>query len=223
MGTRAGKRNQRMNRRLIVVRPVCELQGRTQRMWSVLDPVLNKIEKEGTEIVLAEKVSQLDDITLGGERVLFAICLNDAGINMEYYRLLEGFRKHPGCMKGSVGGIIVDGSSELYTKALARRMAFSANNAGCTFPGKPLVEATGSLGNFHVLSKIRGVEPIEVYSQQTEALVRKILGFEIPSEESEKDIQHSASLGQGQTRSGGKSGYHRNISERRSCYGLYRL
>lgn len=65
MGTRAGKRNQRMNRRLIVVRPVCELQGRTQRMWSVLDPVLNKIEKEGTEIVLAEKVSQLDDITLG--------------------------------------------------------------------------------------------------------------------------------------------------------------
>lgn len=183
MGTRTGKRNQRMNRRLIVVRPVCELQGRTQRMWSVLDPVLSKIEKEGTEVVIAEKVSQLDDITLGGERILFAICLNDAGINMEYYRLLEGFRKHPDCLKGSVGGIIVDGSSELYTKALARRLAFSANNAGCTFPGKPLVEATGSLGNFHVLSKIRGVEPIEVYSQQTEALVRKILGFEIPSED----------------------------------------
>ena len=169
-----------MNRRLIVIRPVCELQGRTQRMWSVLDPILDRIEEEGTEIVLAEKITQLDDITLSGEKVLFAVCLNDAGINMEYYRLLEGFRKHPDCLEGSVGGIIVDGSSELYTKALARRLAFSANNAGCTFPGRPLVEATGSLGNFHVLSGVRGVEPIEVYRQQVETLVRRLLDFEIP-------------------------------------------
>ena len=145
-----------MNRRLIVIRPVCELQGRTQRMWSVLDPILDRIEEEGTEIVLAEKITQLDDITLSGEKVLFAVCLNDAGINMEYYRLLEGL------------------------KALARRLAFSANNAGCTFPGRPLVEATGSLGNFHVLSGVRGVEPIEVYRQQVETLVRSLLDFEIP-------------------------------------------
>lgn len=149
-------------------------------MWSVLDPVLDKIEKEGTEIVLAEKITQLDEIRLRGQKVLFAVCLNDAGINMEYYRLLEGFRKHPGCLEGAIGGIIVDGSSELYTKALARRLAFSANSAGCTFPGKPLVEATGSLGNFHVLSEVRGIEPVEVYRQQTEILVRRLLAFGLP-------------------------------------------
>ena len=171
-----------MKNRIIVIKPLCELSDRTERMESVLKPVLDLVRKEGTEVVSVEKTSQLDDITLSGERVLFAICLNDAGINMEYYRLLEGFRKHPDCLEGAVGGIIVDGSSELYTKALARRIAFSASRAGCTLPGKPLVEATGSLGNFHVLSGIRGIDPMEVYRQQSEELVRKILGFEFPAE-----------------------------------------
>ena len=169
-----------MKRRLIVIKPLCELTGRTERMESVLGPILDKLRSEGTEIITAEKISQLDDITLPGERVLFAVCLNEAGINMEYYRLLEGFRRHPDCLEGTVGGIIVDGNSELYTKALARRLAFSANRAGCTFPGKPLVEATGSLGNFHVLSTVRGVDPIEVYRQQAEELVYRILDFEMP-------------------------------------------
>ena len=72
MGTRAGKRNERMNRKLIVLRPVCDLQGRTQRMWSVLDPVLNKIEKEGTEIVLAERYHSWM-ILLWGEKEYFLL------------------------------------------------------------------------------------------------------------------------------------------------------
>ncbi|MBQ6582492.1 MAG: NAD(P)H-dependent oxidoreductase [Mogibacterium sp.] len=173
---RAGKEQNR----LIVIRPICELQGRTERLESVLGPVLGKLESEGTEVVLVEKVSELDTISLCGQKVLFAICLSEAGVNMEYYRLLEGFRQYPDCLEGAVGGIIVDGSSELYTKALARRLAFSANLAGCTFPGKPLVEATGSLGNFHVLSGIRGVEPYEVYRQQVEELARKVLDFRWP-------------------------------------------
>ena len=172
-----------MKKRLIVIKPVCELAGRSGRMDSVLLPALEYIKKEGVEVVVAEKTAQLDDIPLGGERVLFAVCLNDAGINMEYYRLLEGFRKHPACLNGTVGGIIVDGSSELYTKALARRLAFSANRAGCTLPGKPLVEATGSMGNFHVLATIRGTELIDIYRQQVMELVRKILDFELPVRE----------------------------------------
>ena len=172
-----------MKKRLIVIKPVCELAGRSGRMDSVLLPALEYVKKEGVEVIVAEKTAQLDDIPLGGERVLFAVCLNDAGINMEYYRLLEGFRKHPACLNGTVGGIIVDGSSELYTKALARRLAFSANRAGCTLPGKPLVEATGSMGNFHVLATIRGAELIDIYRQQVMELVRKILDFELPVRE----------------------------------------
>ena len=51
---------------------------------------------------------------------------------------------------GAAGGIIVDGQCDLFTKDLGRRLAFTANLAGCNFPGKPLSEATSDLRNFRV-------------------------------------------------------------------------
>lgn len=166
---------------LLIIRPICEMLGRTQRMEQVLGDAITQLENEGVRITLVEKVSELDDIPMPGKKVIFAICLSEAGVNLEYYRLLEAFRLHPHCLEGSVGAIIVDGNSDLYTKALARRMAFSANNAGCTFPGKPLVEATGTLANFQVLSRIHGLSVEEVYGMQVENLMRKVLNFSLPS------------------------------------------
>lgn len=165
---------------LLVIRPICEMLGRIQRLDQVLGDCLTKLESEGVRVTLVEKVSELEDIPMPGKKVIFAICLSEAGVNLEYYRLLEAFRLHPHCLDRSVGGIIVDGSSEMYTKALARRMAFSANSAGCTFPGKPLVEATGSLSNFNVLGKINHLSNQETYSLQVENLIRKVLNFRQP-------------------------------------------
>ena len=159
---------------LVVVRPLCELQGCSRRMEDILGDILVKLESEGTDILLVEKASELGYTDMKNRHVIFAVSLTEAGVNMEYYRMLEYFRSNPDCLEGSVGGIIVDGRGELFTKALARRLAFSANASGCTFPGKPLVEATGTLGNFHVLSGVRGVDPMTVYIQQAEALVRKV-------------------------------------------------
>lgn len=173
---------------LIVIRPICELLGRTKRMEQVLGETLGALSSEGVRIILVEKVSELDYIPLRNQRILFAICLSEAGVNMEYYRLLEAFRLHPGCLTGCVGGIIVDGSSDLFTKALARRLAFSANLAGCTFPGKPLVEATGSLANFHVLSQITGQSRFEVYMKQVAELAWKVLTFKFPESDGPKKI-----------------------------------
>ncbi len=163
--------------RLIVIRPFCEEQERSTRMSDVLDPVLARLEDSGVEVVQIIRIAELDTISMKGQTVLFAVCLSAAGVNMEYYRLLEYFRENPDCLQDAAGGIMVDGGSELFTKALARRLAFSANMAGCTLPGNSLVEATGSLGNFHVLSKVRGVDQMEVYRQQTEALVHRLLEF----------------------------------------------
>lgn len=174
--------------RLIIVRPVCELQGRTQRMEDVLGATVRSLEAEGTEVQVIAMASELQRVSLAGEHVLFAVCLSEAGVNMEYYRLLEYFRQHPDCLEGAVGGIIVDGSSELFTKALARRLAFSANMAGCLFPGKPLVEATGSMHNFDVLSQVRGAQPMEVYRQQVEELARKLIDFTWPEEEGRLNV-----------------------------------
>ena len=146
--------NSAENRRLIVIKPACDSEDRASRLDGMLLPYLDELKERGIDVV--------------------------AGVNIEYYLLLEYLRGHPGCLEGSVGGMIVDGGGEFYTKAIARRFAFSANMCGCTFPGKPLVEATGSLGNFHVLSTISGREPEEIYSAQVRSLVDKILDFCLP-------------------------------------------
>ena len=109
---------------------------------------MDQVLSEALKNVKAEYLLTADDLErtdLRGRRLLFAVCLSEAGINLEYYRMLEYFRKVPDCLAGACAGVIVDGSGELFTKSLARRLVFSANMAGCTFPGKPLVEATGSL------------------------------------------------------------------------------
>ena len=170
---------------IVVIQPLCELQS-SGRMEKILEDILGTVENEGIFIETAEKASDLENIDMKNRHVLFAVSLTEAGVNMEYYRMLEYFRSSPDCLEGSVGGIIVDGQSELFTKALARRLAFSANAAGCTFPGKPLVEATGDLRNFHVLSGVRGVDPMTVYVQQVEDLVRRVLESQICDEISEQ-------------------------------------
>lgn len=162
---------------MIVVRPLCEIQGWNRRMEDVLGDILEELDREGTDITLVEKASELQYTSMRDRHVLFAVSLTEAGVNMEYYRMLEYFRSNPDCLEGSSGGILVDGQSELFTKALARRLAFSANASGCTFPGRPLVEATGDLKNFHVLSGICKVDLETVYEQQVRDLVHRIRDF----------------------------------------------
>lgn len=168
---------------LLVIRPICEMLGRIERMENVLGDALGALQSEGVRITLVEKVSELDDIPTRRRRIVFAVCLSEAGVNLEYYRLLEAFRLHPHCLEGSIAGIIVDGPGDLFTKALARRLAFSANRAGCTFPGKPLVEATGSLANFEVLSRLNDLSLEDTYRLQVRNLLRKVLEFRYPQQD----------------------------------------
>lgn len=169
--------------RLTVIKPICDSPERSARLDSILLPELEELLARGISVQILKRAEDIDPAGLRDSRLLFAVSLTEAGVNMEYYRLLELLRGHPDCLRGSVGGIIVDGGGEFYTKAIARRFAFSANSAGCTFPGKPLVEATGSLGNFHVLSGITGEPPIEVYRGQVRDLVGKVLSFDLPEAE----------------------------------------
>ncbi|MGN0658889.1 MAG: flavodoxin family protein [Emergencia sp.] len=163
---------------LTVIKPFCHESRRESRMDEVLSEAL---EGQKTEYVLtAESLSKRD---MRGRKLLFAVCLSEAGVNLEYYRMLEYFRANPGCLEGSAAGVIVDGSGELFTKSLARRLVFSANMAGCTFLGKPLVEATGSLYNFNVMGKVLGTDNMGAYREQAKALIRRLETFSVPRKE----------------------------------------
>ncbi len=128
---------------------------------------------------LAQVVTGLDGL-LENARVLFAVPLDESGVNHGYYDLLAYLRTHPGCLAGSVGGVLVDGPGDLYTKAVGRELVLAASRAGCAFPGRPLVEAIGDLRNFTVQAQNGGCSLGEAYRRAAANLVERVLDFTPP-------------------------------------------
>ena len=114
---------------------------------------------------------------LAGNRVLFALSLSDHGLDLEVISLIASLRQNPDVMEGATGAILIDGAGELYTKQTADMLALAANLAGCRFPGKPLVEATGSLDNWNIQSLRRGVSLAQAYRQAARELVVRLMEF----------------------------------------------
>lgn len=117
---------------------------------------------------------------LENRRVLFAFSLPGNGVNAGLYSLLAYLRDHPGCLRGSVGGVVADGAGELYTKAAGRELILAASMAGCVFPGHPLTEATGSLQNFAVQARNAGCGLEEAYRLAVSDLAERVLRFAPP-------------------------------------------
>lgn len=119
------------------------------------------------------------DMPLNGHRVLFAIPLDMFGVNSEVDTLLRVLRGSLHFLDGSVGGILVDGTGDLYTKSTARELVLAASQAGCLFVGRPLVEATGNLQNFAVQARNAGCSLDDAYRLAAGDLVRRILTFSV--------------------------------------------
>ena len=109
--------------------------------------------------------------------VLFVIALGMDGVNLEYMRLLRLLREDRSLLTGCAGGVITDGESDLYTKAVSRELVFTANRAGCAFVGRPLVEGTRTLSNFSVVAQILSTDEETAYRRSAAELVKEILTF----------------------------------------------
>lgn len=120
-----------------------------------------------------------DDGLLEDARLLFAVELDLSGINMEMMEVIRYLHLNRDCLSGSVGGVLIDGRDDGYTKDAGRRMAYAANQSGCTLPGKPLVEATGSLRNFDILAKNMKMTNRKAYEQSARLLAEKVLNFQM--------------------------------------------
>lgn len=164
-----------MNRdnKIICIRPRCENPENEDRLVEAINYAL-----EGVSVEYITTAQELDEANLRKKRILFAINLGDSGINLEYYRMLKIIRLKRHKFDGSVGGAVVDGHSELFTKSFSRQLVFSANRSGCTFVGRPLVEGTETMLNFNVVSKIMHTEKMDAYKQSCRELVEKLLAYE---------------------------------------------
>ena len=111
--------------------------------------------------------------------LLFAVSVDEYGPDGEFTALLRRIRS--GGVIGGRAGVIVVGETELDTKDVGRRLIFHLDMAGCTFPERPLVEATGSMRNLNVLKKNLGLSsPEEALLAASEALLDRLLGFVPP-------------------------------------------
>lgn len=129
-------------------------------------------------------IRRAEDLTaLAGQKLLFALPLGDTGINLEYMKMLAVLRRSPGLLAGCTAGLIVDGSSPLYTKSAAAELTLAANLAGCAFLGRPLVEGTGSLSNFTIQAKNRSTDLMGAYQGAAAELVERLVGETFPRRE----------------------------------------
>jgi len=128
---------------------------------------------------------QLDTLTtpLENRRILFAVSLNEGGINHAFSDLLFFLRTHTDALCGCVGGVLVDCGSDLYTKAAGRDLVLAASMAGCIFPGRCLVEITGSLQNYVVQAKNAACSLEAAYRLAATDLTERILTFSPPKHE----------------------------------------
>ena len=156
---------------IIVICPDDGNQSEKNRLSSVLEYALNGIEHR-----FITKAAQLT--SLNGEKLLFAVSLGKFGVNTEYYAMLGYIRSNMGCFSNCIGGIIVDGDSDLYTKSLARELVFAANCAGCAFVGRPLVEGTKTLDNFTVLAQLMETDNLGAYYKSCRILTEQLRDFE---------------------------------------------
>lgn len=117
---------------------------------------------------------------LRGKRILFAMATDDCGMGPETFRLLRLLRSTGDALEGSAGGILADGAGELYTKQAAQALALAANASGCLFPGKPLVEGTGSLYNQRISATRLGCSLEEAYFIRSRELAQRLAQFHAP-------------------------------------------
>ena len=143
------------------------------------------------EIHLVRRAEELDG--LKGKTLLFTLPLGETGINLEYVRMLARLRTTPGLLEGCTAGLIVDGAGELYTKSAAAELALALNRAGCALPGRPLVEATGSLANFTVQAKNLNTDLMGAYRSAARELVGRLTEESFPKRERPKLLALHAS------------------------------
>lgn len=162
---------------MLTVLDIGREDGGSDRLSKVLDKVL-----KGSEYEVTAGTAGLEEALGKGtpERILLAVRLPANGVCIECHRLRGFLIDHPGCLDGSIGGMVVDGRGELFTKSVARQLAFALNTAGCTLPGRALVEATGTLCNFNTISRVNGVDTLTAYEKSVASLAARVRDFRMP-------------------------------------------
>lgn len=175
---------------LIRIIPQNEDSEAERRLWKVLDEAFADCPPSRLIRTAGELEQEIGKGSLKGKRLFFAAALGNDGINLELYAMLRAVRRQDaghtdgdrswskGCLSGAVGAVVIDAASEYYSKSVGREVVHTANEAGCMFPGSPLVEGTGSLKNYMVRAKKLGCGLYEAYGYAVKDVLARLTAFE---------------------------------------------
>ena len=138
----------------------------------------------GREFKRIKSVSDFLLLAMTGEieTILFAVSIPRNGFAPEWQDLISSLMDRPDLLLGKKAAVIVDGEGELFTKDIGRKLIFAANYAGCSFPGKPLIEATGDLHNFNTVASVKGVDNLTAYQEVVSDLLDRLESFKLAQE-----------------------------------------
>ena len=110
--------------------------------------------------------------------LLFLAAVDELGMGEDFLRILRRIRAMENGLEGYAAGVILLGSTELDTKNTARELIFTLAMAGCAFPERPLVEATGSMRNLRVIQKTHALDSLtDALAFSVEGLADRLLSF----------------------------------------------
>ncbi len=118
---------------------------------SLLKEMTVSVSKYFEEVVEAGRESLPD---LSNKKILFSVQLNQAGFCPEMDAVLFSlWDKGHKSLAGSSAIVLIHCDSELFTKTYCQNLIYHANMMGCSFMGRPFVEAAGNLYNLAVAQK----------------------------------------------------------------------
>lgn len=126
------------------------------------------------EYSIVTNASNIKD--LRNKMILFAVELNSIGISNNLNNIFETLYKiGDDSLLNSEGALLVKSNSNLFTKTFAQSTVFLANNLGCRFIGRPLVEATYNLNNLITMEKIYHMPLEDICLKQCRDLKERFL------------------------------------------------
>lgn len=157
---------------LVIIDPFCPEESKKERLEKIIEYSVGSRTFD-----MMTTVEEVENSDLRNRRILFAISLGQSGINLNWYSIMKYLRLNKDALDGSVGGVILDGNSEVFTKSTGRSLVFTANRAGCTFPGRPLVEGTRTLKNYNIQAQNLNTDNMGAYMTAGRELVENIMGY----------------------------------------------
>lgn len=129
-----------------------------ERPSALLNKMISTVV-EHRQYTLIKSPEDLKD--LKSKKILFAIELNKIGVSNNLNNIFEKlYSIGSDSLIDSEAALLIKSQSDLFSKTSSQSLVFLANNLGCSFVGRPLVEVTKDLNNLISIKKIYNL-PLE--------------------------------------------------------------